>query len=65
MATYPDLTPNEKKICAFLRLNMSTKDIAAITHQSVHSLNVARTRLRKKLGIDGTDENLVNFLNRL
>jgi tetratricopeptide (TPR) repeat protein len=62
---FPDLTPNEKKLCAFLRLNMSTKDIAAITHQSVHSLNVARTRLRKKLGIDQTDENLVNFLANL
>jgi tetratricopeptide (TPR) repeat protein len=62
---FPDLTPNEKKLCAFLKLNMSTKDIAAITHQSVHSLNVARTRLRKKLGIDQTDENLVNFLATL
>ncbi len=62
---FPDLTPNEKKLCAFLRLNMSTKDIASITHQSVHSINVARTRLRKKLGIDGTDENLGNFLSSL
>jgi tetratricopeptide (TPR) repeat protein len=62
---FPDLTPNEKKLCAFLRLNMSTKDIASITHQSVHSINVARTRLRKKLGIDQTDENLVNFLASL
>jgi len=62
---FPGLTPNEKKICAFLKLNMSTKDIASITHQSVHSINVARTRLRKKLGIDQTDENLVNFLAAL
>lgn len=62
---FPDLTPNEKKLCAFLKLNMSTKDIAAITHQSVHSINVARTRMRKKLGIDQTDENLVNFLGTL
>jgi tetratricopeptide (TPR) repeat protein/DNA-binding CsgD family transcriptional regulator len=62
---FPELTPNEKKLCAFLRLNMSTKDIASITHQSVHSINVARTRLRKKLGIGGTDENLVNFLASL
>jgi tetratricopeptide (TPR) repeat protein/DNA-binding CsgD family transcriptional regulator len=62
---FPDLTPNERKLCAFLRLNMSTKDIAAITHQSVHSINVARTRMRKKLGIDGTDENLIGFLYSL
>jgi tetratricopeptide (TPR) repeat protein len=63
--SYPDLTPNERKLCAFLKLNMSTKDIAAITHQSVHSINVARTRMRKKLGIDQTNENLVNFLSSL
>ncbi len=62
---FPDLTPNERKLCAFLRLNMSTKDIAAITHQSINSINVARTRLRKKLGIDDTDENLVGFLHSL
>jgi tetratricopeptide (TPR) repeat protein len=46
---YPDLTPNEKKICAFLRLNMSTKDISAITYQSVRSIDMARFRLRKKI----------------
>lgn len=63
--SYPDLTPNERKLCAFLKLNMSTKDIAAITHQSAHSINVARTRMRKKLGIDQTNENLVNFLGSL
>ena len=59
---YPDLTPNEKKLCAFLRLNMTTKDIASITHQSPHSINIARGRLRKKLDIVNSDENLVNFL---
>lgn len=59
---FPDLTPNEKKLCAFLRLNMTTKDIASITHQSVHSINVARTRLRKKLNLSNSEENLVNFL---
>lgn len=58
---FPDLTPNEKKICAFLRLNMSTKDISAITYQSVRSIDMARFRLRKKVGLD-TDENLVTFL---
>jgi DNA-binding CsgD family transcriptional regulator len=59
---YPDLTPNEIKLCAFLRLNMTTKDISAITRQSVHSINVARTRLRKKMNLSNSEENLVNFL---
>lgn len=61
---YPDLTPNEKKICAFLRLNMSTKDISAITYQSVRSIDMARFRLRKKIGLE-TDENLVTFLAQI
>lgn len=61
---FPELTPNEKKISAFLRLNMSTKDICAITYQSVRSINMARFRLRKKIGLD-TDENLVTFLSQI
>jgi tetratricopeptide (TPR) repeat protein/DNA-binding CsgD family transcriptional regulator len=65
LAKFPDLTTNEKRICAFLKLNMSTKDIAAITQQSVHSINVARTRLRKKLNIVNTNENLSSFLENI
>jgi len=61
---HPDLTANEKKLCAFLRLNMTTKEISAITYQSVNSIIVARSRLRKKLGID-RDENLVSYLENL
>ncbi len=59
---FPSLTPNERKLCAFLRLNMSTKDISAITHQTLNSITVARSRLRKKLEIEGEDVNLVDFL---
>lgn len=61
---HPDLTANEKKLCAFLRLNMTTKEISAITYQSVNSIIVARSRLRKKLGIE-RDENLVSYLENL
>jgi len=61
---YPNLTPNEKKLCAFLRLNMTTKDIASITHQSVNSIRIARTRLRKNLELTNEDINLVTFLSR-
>jgi tetratricopeptide (TPR) repeat protein/DNA-binding CsgD family transcriptional regulator len=62
--TYPDLTPNETKLCAFMRLNMTTKDISAITFQSVKSIQVARARLRKKMGIT-RDDNLVTVLQQL
>lgn len=64
-ALFPNLTPNEKKLCAFLRLNMSTKDISAITYQSVNSITVSRSRLRKKLNIQGEDVNLINYLMNL
>ena len=59
---YPKLTPNEKKLCAFLRLNMTTKDISSITFQSPQSIEVARTRLRKKLELSNTEINLSQFL---
>lgn len=62
--SHPNLTPNEIKICAFLRLNMTTKEISAITHQSVKSINMARFRLRKKINMD-RDENLINYLNNI
>ena len=61
--TYPDLSPNELRLCAFFRLNMTSKEIAAITYQSLNSIKVGRYRLRKKLGLP-TDESLVSFLSR-
>jgi len=61
---YSDLTPNEIKICAFMKLNMTTKDISAITFQSVKSIQVARNRMRKKMGIT-RDENLISIIQQL
>ena len=61
---FPDLSTNELRLCAFTRLNMSTKDISALTLQSTHSINVARSRMRKKMGI-GNNESLSAFLNKL
>jgi DNA-binding response OmpR family regulator/DNA-binding CsgD family transcriptional regulator len=62
MAAFPHLTPNERKLCAYLRLNLSTKDIGMITFQSQRSIEIARTRLRQKLGLTGSDEDLSSFL---
>ncbi len=61
---YPNLTPSEYRLCAFLRLNMTSKEIAGFTFQSPESLKIARYRLRKKLGL-GREENLVSFLMKL
>jgi len=63
-SAYPGLTPNEKRLCAFLRMNMTTKEISALTHQSVKSINMARFRLRKKMNME-QDENLISFLENL
>ncbi len=60
---FPDLTVNERRLAAFLRLNMTTKEIAAITQQNHSAIEVARSRLRKKLKIDNTDISLVAFLS--
>lgn len=62
---FPDLTPNEHRLCAFLRLNMTSKEISELTGQRIDTLEIARWRLRKKLGITNTKTNLVNFLAEL
>ena len=59
----PGLSQNEVKICALLKLNFSTKDISAITHQTARSIDVARYRLRKKLKLS-KEENLFSFLSQ-
>ena len=59
----PDLTPTELKMCAFLRLNMSSKEISSISGITVKSVEVMRGRIRKKLSISNTDTNLINFLS--
>lgn len=62
---FPDLTNNEKRLCAFLIMNMNTKDISSITGQSVDAIGKARTRLRKKLGITNQDESITTVLTSL
>ena len=62
---YPDLTSNELKLCALLRLNLSTKEICELTGQRPSSLEVARSRLRKKLGITNPQTNLITFLTQI
>lgn len=61
----PNLTVNDRRLCAYLRLNMTTKEIAALSNLSVHSVEVARHRLRKKLQIDDPSILLVAFLEQL
>jgi DNA-binding CsgD family transcriptional regulator len=64
-AQYPDLTPKERRLCALLKLNMTTKEISSITHQSTRSLEVARTRLRRKFHLTNSEVGLVDFLAKI
>lgn len=58
---HPELTANDLKFCAFLRLNLSSKEIAPLLNISVRSVEIKRYRLRKKLGIDH-EVNLVDYI---
>jgi len=63
---YPDLTPSEIRLCSFLKLDLSTKDISSITGQSVPSIEKARNRLRKKFGIaTGENINMSSFIQKI
>jgi hypothetical protein len=55
------LTPRDLKLCAYLRLNLTTKEIAQLTGNSVRGVEVARFRLRKKLQLD-PEQNLNVFM---
>jgi tetratricopeptide (TPR) repeat protein len=65
LASFPNLTPQELRLCAFLRLNMTTKEISELTGQRTSTIETARTRLRKKLNITNTQTNLVTFLTKI
>lgn len=49
---HSDLTPNDLKLCAYLRLNLSSKEIAPLLNISVRSVEVKRYRLRKKMDLE-------------
>ena len=61
---FPNLTPNESRICVLVSKNMSTKQISDITRQSNEAIKMARTRLRNKLGLTGNKMTLQEFLNK-
>lgn len=48
---HPDLTKGEKRMCAYIKMELSTKEIAAITVRSARTVETIRYRLRKKLGL--------------
>ena len=65
ISRFPALTANERKLCAFLKLDLTTKEIVQMTGQNVRAVEMARTRLRKKLGISHSDIDLHSFIKSL
>ncbi|MFZ0599112.1 MAG: LuxR C-terminal-related transcriptional regulator, partial [Flavobacterium sp.] len=58
---YPNLTPKDIKLCIYLKMNLSSKEIAPMMNISFRGVELHRYRLRKKLGLS-QDENLSKFL---
>lgn len=58
---YPRLTSKDLKLCSYLKMNLSSKEIAPLMGISVRGVEVHRYRLRKKMGLD-SDVNLTKFL---
>ncbi|RZK42218.1 MAG: transcriptional regulator [Pedobacter sp.] len=63
-AKHPDLVPNDLKLCAYLHMNMSSKELASLLNISLRGVEIRRYRLRKKLEVPH-DKNLVEFLMEL
>lgn len=65
LTAHPNLTQNERRLCAFLRLDMATKEISVITGQSIRAVQIARIRLRKKLSLSNSERGLFEYLSAL
>ena len=65
MAKHPNLTSKDKRLCALLVLNLSSKEIGHITGQDFKTVENARTRLRKKLDLTNRKIDLVTYLTEL
>ena len=61
---YPQLSQTDQKICALVKLNFPSKDMAKLLGISVESVHTSRYRLRRKLGLERTD-NLEEFINKI
>jgi DNA-binding CsgD family transcriptional regulator len=61
---FPGLKPHELRLCAYLRMNLSSKEIAPLMSISVRGVEISRYRLRKKINLT-TEENLVEYLMNL
>lgn len=59
---HPDLSLNERMMCAYLKMDLSSKEIAPLLNISVRGVETIRYRLRKKFGLE-REESLIDYLN--
>jgi DNA-binding CsgD family transcriptional regulator len=60
---YPELTARDLRLCAYLRLNLSSKEIAPLLNISIRGVEISRYRLRKKMNLPHS-EHLADFILR-
>lgn len=61
-AKHPELSHNERMMCAYLKMNLSTKEIAPLLNISVRGVETIRYRLRKKFALEREDS-LTDYLS--
>lgn len=61
---YPQLTTSDLKVCAYIKLNLSTKEISQLLNITVRGVEVSRYRIRKKIGLP-TEQSLSTFFNQI
>lgn len=61
---YPEMTPNDIRFCAYLRLNLTSKEIAPLLNISLRSVETRRYRLRKRMGLSH-DAGLIDHILKI
>lgn len=64
MATHPDLNAADRRLCCYLKMGLTSKDIAALLNVNPRSVEMARYRLRKKMNLPRST-NLSEYLRHL
>jgi len=60
----PELTTNDHRLCALIKLNMNSKEMASVLNVAPNSIKSSRYRLKKKLGLD-MEADLEGFIRNL
>ncbi len=61
---FPQLSFKDKMLCAYIKMNLMSKEIAPLLNISVRGVEISRYRLRKKLGLD-EKANLAEYLQKI